>query len=90
MKKIVLAVLTTAALGTTLTVPSIANAHKLNLANEHSHHSCRGRGTSYAIYYQRDRFDSWHYYGCYDSRFQANISAFRLRAEGFRVSVEGG
>jgi hypothetical protein len=89
MKKIILVVLAAAAMSTNLTVPYIANAHESG-NSDHSHSSCRGRGLSFAIYYQRDRFDRWHYYGCYDSRLRANVTAFRLKAQGFRVSVEQG
>lgn len=89
MKKIIFAVLATAAMDSTVAIPHVANAHE-SKSHDRSQSSCRGRGTSYAVYYQRDRFDDWHYYGCYDSRFRADINALRLKAKGFRVSVEQG
>ncbi|MCG9889810.1 MAG: hypothetical protein MH252_01890 [Thermosynechococcaceae cyanobacterium MS004] len=93
MKKVVLALLSVAALGTTLSAPFAANAREVRIdlpGRRDISIDLPGdrRDRSYDVLYRRNRRSGWQYYGTYDSRFRAERAAWRLERQGYRAYVE--
>jgi hypothetical protein len=89
MKKIILTLLSVAALGTTLSAPLMANAREFRFGDgDHSIGFRDRNSTSYEVFYRRNRREGWQFYGYYNSRFQAEKAAFRLQLKGYRAYVE--
>jgi hypothetical protein len=87
MKKIILAVLATAAMGTTLTAPLMANAREVNLGHNTNISFLQAR-SSYDVFYKRERFEGWRYYGSYSNKYEAKATVFRLEIQGFEAYYE--
>jgi hypothetical protein len=89
MKKIILAILATSAIGTTLSAPFVANAHPFKSVEEDHAIGFRDlNSNSYEVLYRRNNRSSWQFHAYYANRFEAEKSAFRLRLDGYRTLVQ--
>jgi hypothetical protein len=89
MKKVILTLLTVAALGTTLSASLMANARQFRLAEGDRAIGFRHlTSNSYQVLYRRNNRQDWQFYAYYGNRFDAEKTAFRLRRDGYRTYVE--
>jgi hypothetical protein len=89
MKKIILAILATSAIGATLSAPFMANAHQSKAGNgDHAIGFRDLNANSYEVLYRKTNRPSWQFYGYYANRFEAEKVAFRLRLDGYRTLVQ--
>ncbi|HEY9823965.1 MAG TPA: hypothetical protein V6D19_00840 [Stenomitos sp.] len=84
MKKVTLSLLAVATLGSALVAPLSAKAVEINLGNDFNI-SVGERHSSYDVFFKRDRFSGWQYYGSYRSSYKAQAIVFSLQAQGFRA-----
>ncbi|HEY9824897.1 MAG TPA: hypothetical protein V6D19_05575 [Stenomitos sp.] len=84
MKKVALSLLTIAALGSTFVAPLGAKAVEVNLGRDFNI-SVGERDSSYDVFFKRNRFSGWQYYGGYNSSYKAQAIVFSLQAQGFRA-----
>lgn len=89
MKKAIVTLLSVVALGTVLSIPSIANARDFGMDDRDAPMGFRERHHSvYEVYYRRHRHSDWEFYGSYDSRFRAEKASWSLRARGYKSYIE--
>ncbi|HEY9825270.1 MAG TPA: hypothetical protein V6D19_07470 [Stenomitos sp.] len=84
MKKVALSLLAVAALGSAFVAPLSAKAVEINLGHDFNI-SVGDRHSSYDVFFKRNRFSGWQYYGTYRSSYKAQAIVFSLQAQGFRA-----
>ncbi len=84
MKKVILAVLATATMGTTLVAPLMANAREAHFGHNPNTSFLQARVT-YAVFYKKSRFGEWSHYGSYSSKLLAKATVLRLEVQGYEA-----
>jgi hypothetical protein len=89
MKKVMVAILSLAALGTTLTAPLMANAFEIKIGG-HSFSDQYGHRSDhrYVVYFRKHSYDRWKLKGDYGSRYEAEYALHRLQDNGYLARID--
>ncbi len=89
MKKVIVAILSLAALGTTLSAPLMANAFEIKIG-EHSFSDRYGHRSAYryVVYFRKHFYDHWKVKGDYGSRHEAEYALRRLQDNGYVARID--
>jgi hypothetical protein len=89
MKKVMVSILSLAALGTTLAAPLMANAFEIKIG-EHRFSDRYGYRSDYryVVYFRKHSYDSWKVKGDYGSRFEAEHALHKLQDKGYYARID--
>ena len=87
MKKVIVSLISLAALGTVLSAPLMASAQTIRIGDRGSLISFRDHDV-YIVLYRRHRHSDWNYYGSFENRHRAERVADRLEDRGYIARIE--
>jgi hypothetical protein len=89
MKKVMVTLLSLAALSTTLAAPLMANAFEVKIG-DHTFSDRYGHRSAhrYVVYFRKHSYNSWQYKGEYSSRYEAEYASQRLQDRGYLARID--